>query len=311
MTNKAVKSLVCIFVAMICAICTFDMPVMADGETEDVALLYVTEYEVDNQTIIPGKEFTLKLTVENYSARATAKNVVVMIDNPKGVVPEYGTVSVKYIDSIGPKGSAELIFKYKADEDLKVTELDFGAYVSSDSGNTSTPLRLSVGREGDFTVDDFSVPEKIVVGKKEYISALIENVSDKDLDNVVMVFKCDNEVFASQNIGTMLTGVSKTQYVNVLFENGSQGQHSYELLLTYSDGAGTNKEYIISSGMLSVSDKTGQTEPGDNNSNVNNSTNGNDETNGSGVSNIVIICTIGILLIAVCCVALLLIYRRK
>lgn len=307
MTKLIKKTVISFFAAMICTICAIDAPVVfADEENE--ALLYVTEYEVDNQTIIPGKEFTLKLKVENYSAYASAKNIVVMIDNPKGVVPEYGTVSVQYIDYIGPKSSAELIFKYIADEDLKVTELDFGAYVSSDSGNTSTPLRLSVGREGDFVVEEFAVPEKFAVDKKEYVSALIENVSDKDLDNVVMVVKCDGEVLTSQSIGTMLSGVAKTQYVSILFEDGDQGQHSYELLLTYTDGAGTSKEYIITSGMLTVNDKAGETETYDDNNNSNISVNEDSQT---GVNSIVVICAIGILMIAVCCVVLLLIYRRK
>lgn len=310
MTKLMKKTVISFFVAMICTICAIDAPVVfADEENE--ALLYVTEYEVDNQTIIPGKEFTLKLKVENYSAYASAKNIVVMIDNPKGVVPEYGTVSVQYITSIGPKSSEEVVFKYKADEDLNATELDFGVFVSSDSGNTSTPLRLSVGREGDFVVDEFAVPEKFTVGKKEYVSALIENVSGKDLDNVVMVVKCDGEVLTSQSIGTMLSGVAKTQYVNILFEDGGQGQHSYELLLSYTDGAGTSKEYIITSGMLTVNDKANESETYDNTNNSNISINGEGEDSQTGVNSIVVICAIGILMIAVCCVVLLLIYRRK
>ena len=311
MTKIIKKAVISFFVVMICTICTVDVPVLADGETEAAALLYVTEYEVDNQTIIPGKEFTLKLKVENYSATASAENIVVMIDNPKGIVPEYGTVSVQYIDSIGPKSSTEVIFRYKADEDIDATELDFGAFVSSDSCNTSTPLRLSVGREGDFFVDQFTVPEEIVIDKKEYISALIENVSGKDFDNVAMVLKCDGEVLASQSIGTMLSGVSKTQYVNIMFKEDSLGKHSYELLLTYTDGAGTNKEYIITSGMLTVKDNVNQSESQGNTNNSNVSVSGEDGESQAGINNIVIICTIGILMIAVCCVVLLLIYRRK
>lgn len=309
--NKIKMTVIGMVFMMMLIIFTFDAPVFADEE-EKTALLYVTGYEVDNQTIIPGKEFTLKLKVENYSEYVSARDIVVMIDNPQGIVPEYGTLSVEYIDNIGPKSSAEIKFKYKADLELDVSELDFGVYISWDSNETTTPLRISVGREGDFSVDEFTIPENMVIGKKEYIGALIENVSGKDMDNVAMVIKCDDEILASQSIGTMLSGTAKTQYLTVLFEEENKGEHSYELLLTYTDGVDTNKEYIISSGIVNVGDKADTSEAqGNNIDNKDSSAGEENEENQTGISNMVIVCTIGILLIAICCVVLLLIYRRK
>lgn len=307
--NKLIKkTITCIWIVIM--MFAFDVTAFADEETEepDPALLYVTEYAVDNQTIIPGKEFTLKLKVENYSAYVSAKDIVVMIDDPKGVVPEYGTLSVQYIDYIGPKSSKEIVLRYTADAELQVSELDFVVYISWDSQGTSTPLRISVGREGVFSVDEFTVPDTLVIGKKEYISALVENVSDKDMDNVSMVLKCDGEILTSQSIGTMLSGTSKTQYVSVQFEEGSQGQHSYELLLTYTDGSESNKEYIITSGVFTISDEASNANQQDNTNNTQSTVS---EENSEGINNIVLICSVGILFIAICCVVLLMIYRRK
>ena len=312
MTKMIKNAVIGLLAIMILTIFAVDTPVKADEAREKGALLFVTEYDISNQTIIPGKEFTLKMKVENYSAKTTAKNVVVMIENPEGIVPEYGTVSVNYIDSIGPKSSKEIKFKYKADSSIEASELDFNVYISSDSYNTSTPLRIAVGREGDFSVEEFTVPEKFQIGKTEYISALIENVSGKDVDNVVMVIKCDDEILASQNIGAMSANTSKTQYVSVSFEDGVQGQHSYELLLTYTNGAGASKEFIIDSGMFTIEDNIGDSVIQDNDmNNLDNSASEMAENSEVGVNNIVIICTIGILMIAICCVILLLVYRRK
>lgn len=275
-------------------------------EKTEESLLYITDYSVTNETIIPGKEFTLKMTLKNFSSKVTAENIIVMIDNPEGVVPEYGTVSVEYIDSLAPKATKTLKFVYNADSKIEASELNFLVYASSDSFHTSTPIRIAVGKEGDIVVEEYTAPEKYVAGKTDYISALVENVSGGIVNNVVMVAMCDDKEIASATIGTMPAGASKTQYVSVTFDE--PGQHSYELLLKYTDEEGTNKEYSIGSGMLIVSDAgvSNITNAGQSNVPEQQVTQDN-----SGANNFVIICTIGILLIAVCCVVLILLYRRK
>ena len=275
-------------------------------KSEEESLLYVTDYSVTNETIIPGKEFTLKMTLKNFSSKVAANDIIVMIDNPDGVVPEYGSVSVEYIDTLAPKATKTLKFNYNADSEIEASELNYIVYTSSDSYNTSTPVRIAVGREGDVVVEEFTAPEKYEVGKTDYISALIENVSGKEVNNVVMVAKCDDAEVASATIGTMPIGVSKTQYVSVTFDE--PGQHSYEVLLRYTDGEGVNKEFSIGSGMLTVSESNASGDAA-----VKPADTSTEQTmqNTFGASNIVIMCTIGVLMIAVCCVILILLYRRK
>lgn len=271
------------------------------------ALLYVTDYSVTNQTIIPGKEFTLKMTLKNFSSRDSAENVVVMIDNPEGVVPEYGTVSVEYIDKLAPNSSRTLKFAYTADSKIEATELNFMVYVNSDAyNNTTTPVRIAVGTVGDIIVEDYNAPEKYAAGKTDYISAQVQNASGGVFNNVVMVAMCDDKEIASANIGTMPSGASKTQYVSVTFDE--PGKHSYELLLKYTDEQGTNKEYSIGSGMLEVSGNDVGTDV--NTGQGSNAVHEDTQEVTSG-SNIVIMCTIGVLMIAVGCVVLILLYRRK
>lgn len=270
------------------------------------ALLYVTDYSVTNESIIPGKEFTLKMTLKNFSDKDTANDVMVIIDNPEGVVPEYGTVSVEYIDSIAPKASKSLKFGYTADNNIEVSELNFLVYTSWDEYHTNSPIRIAVGKEGDVVVEECTIPEKFTVGKTDYISALVENVSGGAVNNLVMAAICDDEEIASETIGTLPAGASKTQYISVTFDK--EGQHSYDLVLRYTDEEGVNKEYSMGSGMLIV-------DAPDLIDNVNNgqtNTAGPQEAdNNAGAGNIVIICTIGILMIAICCVVLILLYRRK
>lgn len=306
MNRNIRKILFGIFGMMLCLFVSVT-PAKADEKTDaQGAMLYVTSYSVTNETIIPGKEFTLKLKIENFSSKIAAKNAVLMIDNPEGIVPEYGTVSVVYLDTIAPKGTKELKFKYSADSAIEATELDFGVYIKCDTQDTSTPLRIAVGREGDIAVKEFTVPEKYTVGRAEYISALVENVSGKDINNAVLVVKCDDNEIASETIGTMSVGTSKTQYVSVTFD--AEGQHSYEIIVRYTNGDGESKEFTIDTGMLTVSeDNTVSNIP----SKQDNVSNTQEATEQNGMSNIVIICTIGVLMIVICCIILLLLYRRK
>ncbi|MBE5938629.1 MAG: hypothetical protein E7265_11475 [Lachnospiraceae bacterium] len=272
-------------------------------------LLFVTKYSVTNQSIIPGKEFTLKLTIENYSSKETAHNIVVMMNNPSGIVPEYSSVSVNYLDSIGPKETKNIKFKYTADPLIDDTELNFEVYIAADETSTTTPIRIPVGREGDFAVDEYSVPEKYEIGKTEYISALVENISDKEMSNVVMTLRCNDVTVASENIGTISVGTSKTQYVSALFSD--LGTFPYELVLVYTDGTGVGKEYSITTGMLTVVEKLDSEGSSSNTATANPQQNQQIVGAKSGSPNIVVICSIGILLIIICCVVLLLLYRRE
>lgn len=280
--------------------------VQAPAETNENALLYATSYSVTNETIIPGKSFTLKMTIQNFSANETAKNIVVLIDNPDGVVPEYGTVSVAYIDSLKPKAATEVTFNYNADTAIEASELDFLVYMTCDKYNTSTPIRISVGKDGDISVENVSVPEKVTLNKTDYVSALIENISGKEVNNVTMVVKCDDEEIATETIGKLSIGTSKTQNIEVKFDK--EGEHSYEILLKYTNSDGENKEFTAGTGKITVT--TEQVETNRNNIKEDDSANDSKSNTFSG-NNIVIICSVGVLVIAICCIVLVLLYRKK
>lgn len=282
----------------------------AQMNVTDAALPYVAGYEVTNETITPGGEFVLTMQIKNYSSRFTAEDVVVTVSNPEGVVPEYGTVNVAYIDKIPSDSSKEVSFKYSANSDIKVTELNFTVDVISDTSSSSAQLRIPVGRMTDFEVEEYAIPEKLEVGKVGYASALVENVGNSGVSNVVMVARCEGKDIASANIGTISAGTTKTQYVGLVFEE--EGKHAVEFLLTYVNSEGVNKEFVICSDIVSVTSAVKEVTETEvkNDSNVNSEKqeNANEKI---GTGSIVVISVSGVLLIALCCVILLLLYRRK
>jgi hypothetical protein len=274
-------------------------------------LLYVTGYEVTNETITPGDDFTLKVEIKNFSSSAKASNVVVVIANPVGVTPEYGTVTQKYVGSVAAGATKEVSFRYTADTSIEESELNFTAYIVIDStSSSSTELRIPVGRTVDFNVVDSTVPSSITVNETDYLSAVVENISNTAMSDVTMVARCDDVDIASANIGTMAAGISKTQLVNVSFDE--VGQHTLELVLTYTNDEGAEKEFVISSGIIEVEDASASNS--DYTSKDSTSTDSQQlsaDESATGAKGIIVICLSGILLIAVSCVILILIYRRK
>ncbi|MGN0403510.1 MAG: hypothetical protein ACI4HQ_14800 [Acetatifactor sp.] len=276
---------------------------------EKTSMTMVAGYKVTNETIIPGDDFTLTILLQNFSMDTDAENVVVVVSNPKGVAPEYGTVSQTFLGTLKCGETKEVSFRYTSSATLDCEELNFVAGAISDDYSFSTELRVPVGRTVDFDVEDAALPEELGVGKTGYASAMVETLGNKGVSNVVMVARCDGEDIASANIGTMSAGTTKSQSVSLTFDK--EGQYAVELLLTYTNGEGMNKEFSIDSRIIKVvsekeqlpaaekqPDTVGQEqEPGDN---------GTMRTN-----NIIVMCLSGVLLIGVCCVILVLIYRRK
>lgn len=270
-----------------------------------MAQLVVVGYEVTNETIIPGNDFTLKVKIMNRSTDVTARNVMVSITNPNGVVPEYGKVGIAVIEALAPGSTEEVILSYSSDSDLKVSELNFGVGAFYDNLSTSAQIRVPVGKITDIGVEKSSMPERMAVGKVGYASAVIENLDETGISNVVMAARCDGKDIGTVNIGTISAKTLKTQSVSLLFEE--EGSYAVDLILMYTNGEGQNKEFLIASGLVEV---VADEELIKNNEGTDVKPIDTPEPE-QGVSNLLLLSVSGVLLIGLCCVILVLLYRRK
>lgn len=280
-----------------------------------IAQLYVVGYEVTNEIIVPGNDFALKVQIKNQSTDVTVKNVMVMVTNPNGVIPEYGKVGTAVVESIAPGSTEEVCFRYSSESTIKTSDLNFSVGVFYDNLSTSAQICIPVGKLTDIAVGNVSVPEQLEINQVGYASAMIENLDEKGVSNVVMVARCNGENIASASIGTISAKTQKTQTIGLMFDEA--GQYAVDLLLTYTNGEGESKEYTISSGIVRV---MAEDELVNNNNDVGNSQNPvvtpepGDEPEPeptTGVSNILLLSVSGVLLIGLCCVILILLYRRK
>ncbi len=276
-----------------------------------IAQLYVEGYELTGETIAPGNDFTLKVHIKNQSEDVTVKNILVMITNPNGVVPEYGEVGTAVIDVLEPGKIGEVSFHYSSDSNIKTSELNFGVNVFYDNMSTSAQVRVPVGRMADFSVEESSMPEKLLVGKAGYASAVIENLGETGVSNVAMVARCDGKDIAVANIGSLSANTLKTQSLSLMFEE--EGQYAVDLLLTYTNGEGQNKEVLISSSIVPVVAEEEIIINGDDEGTTPTDTPElkPEPEPEKGMNNILLLSVSGVLLIGLCCVILILLYRRK
>ena len=219
------------------------------------------------------------------------------------------------VEVIYPGATEQISLKYSAIDSIVDPYLDFVIYIGYGQTTTSASIRVPVGRVTDFTVEEVSVPNIVAVNRTQYISAIVNNNGNEGASNVVMVVRKDGEDIASANIGTIAPGTTKTQSLGILIDQ--EGQFTLDTVLTYADGNGENKEYVIDSSVVTASIEdigSGTLDDGTSTAAGEGRTDNigiNNANSGIANSSIIVVCILGILLIAICCVILLQIYKRK
>ena len=111
-------------------------------------MLMVDKYTVENEKIVPGQDFTLTLTLKNYSNTNTATNIMLNVENPEGVAPVYGTTSQVFVGTLGPEKTKEVSIKYRSWASIQDESLDFTLTIVSDQPTNQVILRSEERRVG-------------------------------------------------------------------------------------------------------------------------------------------------------------------
>lgn len=279
------------------------------AEAIEKPILQVTAYEVTNGTITPGEDFTLSVHIKNFGS-VSAENVIVTFSNPNNVVPEYGTVTNTFFERMIPNSEEIVSFKYSANSEMKETEVNFVVSVESDESGYGVQIRVPVGRTTDFEVNEKVIPNKLNVEKLGYLSAQVENISTKGVTNASLVARVAGVDISSSPIGSIPAKTFKTQYVSVSFDE--PGRQTVDLVLTYTNNAGEDREFLISSSIISVEEEI-KVETDYNFDISNNDYSSLEPINNQnqGQSRVLILSVSGVLFIGICCIILLIVYRRK
>lgn len=208
--------------------------------------VFLDRYELTDERIIPGKEFSLKLFLKNVGEE-NAEHVIVDVIYPQGTMPVYGSVSQAIVDV--PAGETSVVeLKYKALEKLGAPILDFQVSLRENELKNQTVLRTSVGLKSPFEVVSFFVPSRALAGESVNCSMTFKYLGMDTANRVSARMNVDGIPAYSVDMGNLTEEATKTQTLTNIFEEA--GSYSVDLYLDYYDNAGVKKTIQVGSGVI-------------------------------------------------------------
>ncbi len=251
--KKIVKQMMAI-VFMLCVLFMQGMTASATGLPDAPEPFIVVEsYQVSEERIIPGEQFTLTLNLKNYSAVSTAHDVLIDIENPSGVAPVYGTVSQKFIGDIGPGESRQVSLEYDSWNTITRETLDFSVAIVSTNNTNYVMLRIPSGADNPFNVLDLSIPERLYATEMASASLSYRVLGEENVNNVVFSVEVDGEVLGTSQVGSITAGATKTQSVS--FQFFGAGEYVLDFYVTYVTEEGVEDTVLLESRVVTVEAK--------------------------------------------------------
>ena len=228
--------------------------VSAETEIFAAPLIVVDYYEITNEKIVPGEDFTLKMVLKNYSLNQGATGVLVDISNPVGVAPVYGTVSQVYIGDIGAGESKEVVIEYNSWTTIVGDTLDFNVTIVSDANQNYVVLRAPVGVDSPFSIIGVTAPSEVEVYDLATLSIAFKVLGEERVKDVVLTAMSGDVLIGSSQIGILSPGLTKTQQLLLSFVD--VGEHVIDLNFEYVDEQGQKKIVPITSTIISAVTET-------------------------------------------------------
>lgn len=299
-----IKGIRNVFLLNLIGIITFlGFPMKANAiNLESSPYIMVESYELSNEKIIPGEDFTLTITLKNYSLSASAKNVLVDISNPAGIAPVYGTVSQTWVEKMGPGETATVSFDYTSSMDIKGDYLDFYVTMVGEVTNYIT-MRVPVGSDSPFSVLAVNIPEQVGISGNSSASVSFRVLGDENVRNVSLEFTLDGESISKSTVGILTAGTTRTQSISVA--GIAPGRFNASLILYYDDEADQTQSVIVGSATVQVIDDTKTEATRENLGEI------VGETDDSQRSDIVLLGAGGILILGIFTVVLLIVRKKK
>lgn len=294
----------------ICRILAFGIALLAwSGTPAKVSAAEVTtgpmvvidSYEVTNEKVVPGEDFSLTLQLKNYNKREAAKEVLLDISNPDGVAPVYGTVSQVYVGDIGPGESREITIDYNSWTSITGDTLDFYVTVVTSVNQNYIVLRVPAGSDSPFSILGSNIPAEVGVNELANISLTFKVLGDENVGNVALTLNYNGEPISRSQIGALTPGTTKTQRLSTYFAQA--GDYPLDLGLEYVDDAGQTQTDIVMSTTISVVEK-------------HDATTNNDSYNGNaiaenGADNLLLLGVSGIVILGIFLAVIVLLKKNK
>ncbi len=205
--------------------------------------LIIESYQVVGEQLIPGEDFTLKLTIKNTNPYVDAHNVMISYSSSNLIVyPVYGESNQSFLEKItaGETEVIELHMTVLENANTNVASVSIQMdYSSDDFSNsiTNSGLILPISASCNMQIGTLSVAQSSMIGSKSLVSIAFSNIGSADIRNAKMMLEGD--ILKEQKevlLGDLLIGAqaSKDCYVNFQHE----GEQSLSISFSYEDPNG-------------------------------------------------------------------------
>ncbi|MDE6625248.1 MAG: hypothetical protein K2K56_02625 [Lachnospiraceae bacterium] len=204
----------------------------------------VSDYSVDGEEVIAGKDFTLTITLKNTATKAV-KNVKLSITTENGELLPAKGAGTAYVEQIDADSEEPITFKMTAANGLeeKAYKLSVKTEYESSGGWEYTVddtifIPVSLGQR--LSVTDVFLPEAYVeLGDTVEVSAVVNNLGEGMLYNVSAKIQGDNLQELENYVGNIESGKSGTVDALTKAIVVTEGNHAKnKIIISYEDKEG-------------------------------------------------------------------------
>ncbi len=231
-----------------------------EKDTVFAPAIIIENYDFGGEYVTGGVSFPLSLTVKNTGSSASIENLKITVnggpgngDNGVAFSPANSSNSF-FIESLGTKAttdiSLELLPRADANPDSYPVIVTFEyEYIHNGkrekAQNITETITIPLQQEDRFTINQPDYPESTGLGETAYISASFINKGKSSVYNVTADFVGEgfDKSSGSYYIGNVASG--SEEYYDVQITPNTEGQISGEIVVTYEDANGTEKEQRV------------------------------------------------------------------
>lgn len=248
MYNKLTKFFAPILCFIFMVLNLFSYPVHIFADTASALsnaepIIQITGYEITKGNLELDSEFTIKITITNKNAYASAYNIIASaITDDVSFHLSDNQVNQNYIQSLGPNSSTSFEQTYKLEKNYpnKSIFLTYKLNYSGENGSryeNDSSISPTVNIPCKLKLSNISVSNTATLGSRSSISITLVNDGTIDITSIKM--KLNGDIIDSQKnieFGALKSGeeLSKDCYVNYLKENDKGIGISFE----YKDESG-------------------------------------------------------------------------
>jgi len=255
------KALSSLFLVVIFLLFNAVIPVRgAEDVIEYEPFIVVSSYEVSDDIIILGNNFSLTIEVENTDPKVATRGALMSIGFPDGISTAYGSSNQMFLDKLAPGEKREVTFELYASPGYSRSLVPFVITITSEVRSISSTIYAHVELDrSTFKVVSQNVPDEADAGEKIAVSFSFKSLLEEKLSNVVLsvYVDYDDKPVALTNIGNISVGASKSQ--DLTFFISEVGRHRLRVELSFNLSEGEYSTAELYSGYIRINEASEET----------------------------------------------------